>query len=68
MDLLAQSILGNLWPHKLGPHEKVGRCISLYGVIHDMTKKLYLSFSRVAYGLCTEMLDSSRFSPILEGY
>ena len=32
-----------------------------------MTKKLYPGFSRVAYGLYAEILDSSRFFPILEG-
>ena len=32
-----------------------------------MTKKLYPRFSRAAYGLCTEILDSPQFSPILEG-
>ena len=33
-----------------------------------MTKKLYPGFSRVAYGLCTEILDSPPFSPILEHF
>ena len=32
-----------------------------------MTEKLYPGFSRVAYGLSTEILDSLWFSPILEG-
>ena len=32
-----------------------------------MTEKLYPGFSRVAYRLCTEILDSPWFSPILEG-
>ena len=32
-----------------------------------MTKKLHPGFSKVAYGLCTEILDNPRFFPILEG-
>ena len=33
-----------------------------------LTEKQYLSFSKVTYALCTEILDSPRFSPISEGY
>ena len=35
---------------------------------HGMTEKMYLRFPRVAYGLCTEILDDPWVSPILEGY
>ena len=45
----------------------MGYC-SVESVGGGRTEKSYLSFSRVEYGLCTEILDSPRFLPILKGY